>query len=152
MLARRLGWDFIDVDAEIMAATGSTVADLFSSRGEAGFRELETRLTAGLSSRDRVVLAPGGGWAAQPGALEAVPPATAVVWLRVTPEEALRRLRGSLEERPLLAGARPLDALLRLAEQRTERYRTAHHVVDVDGRTAAEITEDIGAWLEGRTS
>jgi shikimate kinase len=151
MLASRLGWTFTDIDEEIVDRTGATVPELFT-RGEAAFRELEARLTAELSSLTHTVLAPGGGWAAQPGSLEALPAGTPVVWLRVSPDEALRRLRGSPIPRPLLAGADPLAVLHELAQQRTERYARADLIVDVDGRAAAEIAEEITEWLQRSTS
>jgi shikimate kinase len=124
------------------------VAELFRSPGEDAFRELEARLTAGLSSREHVVLAPGGGWAARSGALEALPSNTVVVWLRVSPAEALRRLEQSGVERPLLAGPDPAGTLTALAGRRTERYEQAHFAVDVDGRSATEISEEIVEWLK----
>jgi shikimate kinase len=152
LLARRFSWDFVDVDAEITRTTGMSVGEWFETEGESAFRAVEARLTAGLSSRERVVLAPGGGWAAGPGTLEALPGGTAVVWLSVSPEEALRRLADSPIERPLLAGPDPLAALRSLLDRRTERYAQADLIVEVDGRSAAEITEAIGEWLERRTS
>jgi shikimate kinase len=152
LLAERLGWTFTDVDAELVARTGSTVAELFSSRGEAGFRAMEARLTAELCSLTEAVLAPGGGWAAQPDSLEQLPEGTRVVWLRVSPDEALERLRGSAETRPLLSGSDPLRSLKELEQQRTERYERADLVVDVDGRTAAGIAEEISEWLKRSTS
>jgi shikimate kinase len=127
------------------------VAELFSTPGEAAFRELESQLTGELSSREQLVLAPGGGWPARPGSLESLPKGTVVVWLRVSPAEALRRLAASGAERPLLAGSDPAGALAALAEQRTQRYALARLVVDVDGRTAAQITDEIGEWLERST-
>jgi shikimate kinase len=148
LLGQRLGWEFIDIDQAIVATTGRSVAELFNSPGEAAFRELEARLTAELSSREHVVLAPGGGWAAQQGSIEALPAGTIVVWLRVSPAEALRRLAQSGVERPLLAGPDPAGNLAALAEQRTERYQQAHVAVDVDGRSAADISEEIVEWLQ----
>jgi shikimate kinase len=151
-LARRLGWRFCDVDEEIVARTGATVEELFNSSGEAAFRDLEARLTAELSSLSNVVLAPGGGWAAQPGSLESLPEGTALIWLRVSAVEALRRLRGSPVARPLLAVADPAAALATLAQQRTRRYECADLTIDVDGRSVAEIVELTGEWLEQRIS
>jgi shikimate kinase len=152
LLALRLGWDFTDVDLAIEAAAGASVGEIFATRGEAGFRQLELRLTAELSSREQVVLAPGGGWAAQPGSLEGLPAGTLLVWLRVKPAEALRRLRGSSVSRPLLTGADPLGALQGLARQRSERYQLAHLVVEVDEGSAADTARYIHEWLERRTS
>jgi shikimate kinase len=140
------------VDREIVRQTGRTIAELFQTDGEKSFRAMESRLTAELSSVSGLVLAPGGGWAAQPGTLSGLPPETAVVWLRVSPEEALRRLRGSPEQRPLLAGPDPLGAMQALAEQRRHAYERADLTVDVDGRSAAETADMISAWLNRSTS
>jgi shikimate kinase len=125
---------------------------LFQQDGETAFRAMEARLTVELSSLTQTVLATGGGWAAQPGLIEALPPGSAVVWLRVSPEEALRRLRDSPGQRPLLAGPDPLGALLALAEQRTHRYALADRTIDVDARSAAAVAEEISEWLERSTS
>jgi len=151
-LARDLGWRFVDIDSEIMRITGRSVADVFRSDGEAAFRAMEARLTAELSSQAEVVLAPGGGWAARPGALEALPAGTVTVWLRVSPEEAIRRLGGSPLERPLLAGADPLDTVRRLSLVRNEYYSRADLHVDVDGRATEEISRTISEWLRRNIS
>jgi shikimate kinase len=152
LLAQRLDWPFLDVDAEIERRTGMSIAGLFHSGGETAFRDMELRLTAELSSLSPVVLATGGGWAAQPGALDALPAGSATVWLRVSPAEAIRRLRGSPVERPLLAVTDPLAALTALAGRREGSYARAGIAIDVDGRTATDIADDILAWLTGSTS
>jgi len=61
-LASRLGWAFLDSDAMVEASTGSTVAELFDSGGEASFRDEESRVLAEAlaSSRPAVVSAAGG--------------------------------------------------------------------------------------------
>lgn len=151
-LARLLGWRFVDIDAEIVRTTGRSIADLFQSDGESAFRAMEAELTAALSSQSAIVLAPGGGWAAQPGALDALPPGTAVVWLRVSPEEAIRRLGGSPHVRPLLAGADPLGALRKIGRERHEYYSRAHLAVDVDGRATDDISRTIIEWLRRNIS
>jgi shikimate kinase len=152
LVAARLGWRCVDVDREIARRTGRSIAELFQTEGESAFRAMEARLTVELSSLSELVLVPGGGGAAQPGLLESLPAGSALVWLRVSPEEAVRRLRGSPERRPLLAGPDPLAAMRALARQRTERYAHADLAVDVDGRSAAEIAETITEWLERSTS
>lgn len=108
-------------------------------------------MTAALSSLPQLVLAPGAGWSAQPGHLEALPAGTAVIWLRVSPDEALRRLRGSPEQRPLLAGADPGAALRTLAAARTEYYERADFVIDVDDRSVDDIALTISEWLKRST-
>ena len=151
IVAQALDWDFVDLDAEIERRAGRSIADLFATEGESAFRTLERELTLELCSGSRLVVAPGGGWAAQPGHLDQLPPDSAVIWLQVSPAEAIRRLRGSPVERPLLAGADPVGALEALAEQRTEHYAQADLTVPVDGRSAAEAAEIITTWLERST-
>jgi shikimate kinase len=146
-LAEQLGWRFVDVDSEIVRLSGRSIADMFRTDGEKAFRAMELRLTAELSSGSRIVVAPGGGWAAQPGAIDGLPAGTGTVWLRVSPEEAIRRLGGSPQDRPLLAGADPLGALRQLAHERQEHYSRANLVVDVDGLAAADISRTISEWL-----
>jgi shikimate kinase len=146
-LADRLGWIFVDVDREITRISGRSIPEMFRSEGESAFRAMEARLTAELSSQAEIVLAPGGGWAAQPGALEGLPAGTATVWLRVSPEEAIRRLGGSPLDRPLLAGADPLGAVRQLGLERNEYYSRADLVVDVDGRATEDISRTIIEWL-----
>jgi shikimate kinase len=150
-LAARLGWDFADVDTEITRRTGRTITELFQTDGESAFRAMERELTLELSSRTRIVLAPGGGWAAQPGALDELPDDSAVVWLDVPPEEAIRRLRGSPWERPLLTGADPLAALRALADRRTHHYARADLAVPVEGRSVDDVAETIIEWLKRST-
>ena len=143
LLAHRLGWRFVDADAEIVRTMGTSIAEIFRERGEAGFRELERRLTASLHSVAPAVLAPGGGWITSPGAREALPPGAFLIWLRVSAEEAVRRALATGEERPLLAGADPLAAARALLAAREPLYAAADLTVDVEGRAPADIVREI---------
>ncbi len=61
LLAQRLGWDFLDLDAYIEARTGLTVPSIFAAHGEPRFRQLESAALASALGRSNVVLALGGG-------------------------------------------------------------------------------------------
>jgi shikimate kinase len=144
ILARSIGWRFIDVDEEIARLAGMTVAALFRTRGELAFRAMESELTAGLSSVDRTVIAPGGGWIADPANLERLPPLTCIVWLRVSPEEAVRRVAGAGPVRPLLTGTDDPVAVARdLIQRREPLYGRASVVIDTAGRSPEEIAQEI---------
>src|SRR3954467_9991325 len=92
LLAQALDWRVLDVDSEIVSETGQSIEALFRTKGEAGFRKIEAELTARLSSGAPIVVAPGGGWITNPDSLYIrKDPATRVVWLRVSVEEALKR-------------------------------------------------------------
>jgi len=152
LLAERLGWRFIDVDEEVVRRSGQTVPEIFREHGEAVFRALEARLAAEVRSAERAVIAPGGGWVTAPGALDDLPDGTFVVWLRVSAEEAVRRVGGGAD-RPMLAGADPLDRARTLIAERESLYRRADLVLDVDDRTVGDIASEIAARIPGeRTS
>jgi shikimate kinase len=148
LLAAELGWDFIDFDAEIERRTELTIPEIFHLRGEAGFRELERALTEEFVALDEVVLSPGGGWVTQPELLDLFGAETLVVWLRVSPEEAVARAMRTTTHRPLLSGAAdPVERARRLIHEREPLYQLADLVVDVEGRAVEEIAAEISALV-----
>lgn len=149
LLAERLGWQFTGTDEEIARLHEAEVGDVFRELGEARFREQEARLLDRMAGEPKTVAATGGGaLTTSRGRLAAA--RGFVVWLRVTPEEAARRLAAdpATERRPLLAG----DTLVRLVELLTARshlYSLADATVDVDGRRPEEVAQIVeGVWRE----
>lgn len=129
-LSRRLGWAFRDFDQEVKGRVGLPIPEIFRQHGEARFREMEAQVGARLLQREGVVLASGGGWASREGRLDVLPPGTLSVWLKVSPEEAVRRVREEGPTRPLLAVADPLALARELLEVREEHYQRADLTVD----------------------
>lgn len=150
-LARRLGWDFIDLDQRIVAMAGRTIERIFAESGEERFRELEASATLELRGRDRLVLAPGGGWITRPETVSLLRPPACLVYLSVAPAVALRRLERSPVVRPLLSGPDPEAALQRLLKERQAVYETADVTVDAELIVEKVVTE-LWGWLvsEGR--
>jgi shikimate kinase len=142
-LAGALAWRFFDFDDEVERRAGATVADLFARHGEEGFRELEAEAAAELLTRTEVVLGSGGGWAAEPGRVRDVPEGTLVVWLEVSPEEAVRRSASDAGRRPLLAGPDPLRRAQDLLARRAPRYAEAAWRVDTEGSSVEDVTARI---------
>lgn len=148
-LADVLGWDFVDFDEEIERRIGMTVPDIFLRLGEPHFRDLEAALTAELGCREQVVLSPGGGWITQPELLDSLCPGSLVVWLRLTPEEAVRRSLEDAVKRPLLAGPDPLARAEFLMAEREPLYRLADVAVDVVGKAPDEVAWEIAEMVRG---
>ncbi len=152
LLARRLGLPFVDLDREIERLAGLSVPRIFAERAEVAFRELERRATRALRGATPAVLAPGGGWIANPGAAATLRPPARIIHLRLSAEAALARLGTAVRERPLLAGPEPLEALRRLAAERGPLYHSmSDHVVDVElldiqqvVRLCAELASAVG--------
>jgi shikimate kinase len=148
LLARRLGWEFVDVDALVEAEAGATIADLFASHGEEHFRTLESAGLRALAGRTGLVVATGGGAPLR----EAnrwffTEEGTAVFHLHVPLERALDRA-GAGRARPLLA--RGADEVRRRYEERLPRYRELGIEIATDGRSPADVTDEIAARMASR--
>jgi Shikimate kinase len=141
--ANRIGRQFLDFDREIERREGVTVAELFAMRGERYFRELELELTRELSVTGGMVLSPGGGWIMNDGAVELLRPPGRMIYLKVTPEVALKRMGRRSEKRPLLARPDPLGELHRLLAVREPRYATADFVVSVEAYRPQQVIETV---------
>ncbi|MDZ4063805.1 MAG: shikimate kinase, partial [Coriobacteriia bacterium] len=149
LLARELGYPFIDLDEAIVAAEGRSVSRIFAEDGEAAFRTMETQALRALGNALQAVVACGGGviLADENRALLACEGRT--VYLVVTPGEALARIGGT-ESRPLLAGAGGVVAATALLKARESLYRaSADIVVDTTGKEASTVAMEVLAWLEG---
>lgn len=142
-LAGRLGWRFVDVDDLVEAQAGRSISEIFGADGEEAFRLLEAKAAADAMKGREVVLATGGGWAAQAGRLESLPAGTRSVWLRVGAEEALRRAERDGFGRPLLEGDDPLERASRLLSHRVPFYEAADVRVDTEGRSVDDVTTRI---------
>ena len=130
--ARRLGWPFLDFDEEIERREGRTVAALFAERGEGYFRECERRLTEELAGQGRIVLAPGGGWAAQPGLMDLLRPPARIIHLAAAPAAAAARMGAGRAVRPLLVGEDATARLAALLRDRGLAYARADAVIDTE--------------------
>lgn len=138
-LAERLGRPFVDADDAVVEATGQSVAELFVSLGESGFRSTEARVVCGLlASSEPAVIALGGGGLANPDLTAAVS-RQQLVGLQVGLAEALRRV-GSDGGRPMLA--RPDLAELHASRQ-VLAARLADLLIDVEGRSPQEVIEAV---------
>ncbi|MGQ0775377.1 MAG: shikimate kinase [Pseudonocardiales bacterium] len=148
LVAGRLGVDFVDVDELIVARTGRSIADIFTTDGEAVFRELEEAEVAEALARNRGVLALGGG-AVLSERTRAALGGHRVVFLSVGMAEGVRRT-GLSTARPLLAGVNPRATFAALLDARLPLYReVATMEIATDRRSPDEIAQDVLAALGG---
>ncbi|MEO7520669.1 MAG: shikimate kinase [Gemmatimonas sp.] len=131
-VAARLRRPFLDFDAEIERRQGVSVARIFLELGEPAFRQREVALTRELVAAPPMVLAPGGGWVTNAGVIELLRPPARLVHLRVSPEEAVRRLSRARIVRPLLQVADPHATMRDLWERRASLYGIADLDIDVE--------------------
>jgi shikimate kinase len=134
-LAKKLGWAFVDSDAEIVARAGKTIPEIFATDGEEGFRAIEADVLEELLEHHRpAVIATGGGVVLREDNRRRLQdPATTVVWLDASPAFLSSRVQ-TKAHRPLLHGPEtPRQVLERLHAERAPLYaEVADIVVDVE--------------------
>ncbi|MEW6473292.1 MAG: shikimate kinase [Actinomycetota bacterium] len=145
-VALRLGRQFLDTDKMVEEEAGCTVADIFTTEGEAAFRALEAAaVRRALESDPYAVIAFGGGAVLDPTNSGLARQLALVVWLQAPARELARRVSASMRRsggtaRPLLAQGRPPEQVLdEIARRREDAYRAAAHVlVDTAGRSPSQ--------------
>jgi len=149
-LAAALGWDFVDLDAEVEARSAMTVREIFARLGEPAFRELEHEmLLATLRGERPLVVATGGGTSTFERNLALLQGAGWSVWLNPSFATIVRRI-GTLgkRDRPLF---RNEAEALALYQARLPAYQLADHRVDVGSDDSAEeVAARVALWLASR--
>ena len=153
LLARRLGWRFVDTDREIQREAGMTVQEIFHVQGEPTFRALETETIVSVCRRSRQVIATGGGAVVADVNRTHLLNGNLVVYLESQPETLAGRLSRNLsrEPRPLLEDDDLIGRLAEMRRQRDQYYRCAHHVVETDQRTPREVVDVIAELVRARS-
>jgi shikimate kinase len=149
LLGQRLGWRFVDLDRQIEARVGKTVANIFRELGETAFRQMETealqKLLHALRDGDPTVVALGGGAFAQPSNRELLESSAArVIYLDAPIDELRRRLGEDDQSRPLFLDA---ERFRMLYEERQPLYRLAPHRVQTAGKSVIEVAREIESLL-----
>jgi shikimate kinase len=139
-LAAALDLQFRDADAEIEAAAGHTIAEIFNLFGEAAFRAGERRVIARLLDEPPFVLATGGGAFAQPETRALIKQKAISVWLKADIDVLARRV-ARRDHRPLLAGKDPLEVLKAHVRDRYPAFEEADLVVET-GEAAHQVAVD----------
>lgn len=142
LIAARLGWTFIDVDNIIEAEAGTTIAQIFATRGEPAFRDLEHATIARLAQEQNLVLALGGGAIErdETRTLLLDSPETLLIHLEVELKTTLARCSGTEDTRPVLADQANLAARY---ERRLPFYRTAHISIRADDKTPNQLADAV---------
>jgi shikimate kinase len=142
-LAERLGCVYRDSDADVEAATGMTVPEIFASQGEEAFRAVEsTALLQACASPEPSVISVAGGAVLSMPNRALLMASGLVVWLRARPGTLATRV-GTGEGRPLL-DEDPAGVLARLNAERAELYaEVADQIIDVDDLTPSDVVSRI---------
>jgi 3-dehydroquinate synthase len=152
-VARRLGWQAIDTDDEIVKLTGKPISDIFAQQGEERFRELESQVLQQACARSKAVIAMGGGAILNAGNRELMSRSGVVVCLEAKPRTIHQRLlqntggSNGTQVRPLLASANPMQRIEQLKSSRQSYYAMADWTVHTDELSLEQVSDEVGrAW------
>jgi len=166
LLANRIGWDFLDLDAFIESRAGLAIPSIFAAHGERHFRQLESQALAAALGRDRIVLALGGG---APEVLTnrlllEQTPATTTIFLdapfptlydrcmiqALNPGAPAKPDQDPAQARPNLAD--PAAAEARFHARQPIYRRLAHHTIDTSALTTEQTVAALLASLHASRS
>lgn len=142
-LGRKLNLPLLDTDKLIVDEQNVSINEIFATKGEAFFRQLETQMVEKLiGSKEDAIISTGGGLVITEGNGELLKKLGKVVYLRTKEDTIVKRLAGDTT-RPLLKGG--LDEKThKLLEYRTPIYeKYADIIVDTDDCGPAKLAEQI---------
>lgn len=140
ILAEKLGWEFIDLDAYVEHKKGMAPGRIIETEGEEAFRALEAEclrdvvIMHQLSGTD-LVLALGGGTVTIGSVREIIFQQTSCVWLKAEMGTILERAGSDSQQRPLMSEER--------YEERIPLYSMARYSVETDGKSPAQVAGDV---------
>ncbi len=141
-VAAELDTQFVDLDGRIERRSGMSVAKIINEFGEARFRQIEGDAMREALAEEACVISPGGGWAAQPGALEEARARSLIIYLKTLVVTAVDRL-DALETRPLMVAQDPIERMRSLLQQREPFYSQADCIVKTDRCTVEDVVEEV---------
>lgn len=149
IVAERLNYCFVDLDAEIVSAAGCSINDIFAHDGESSFRSLESSILERLlATRMEIVVATGGGAVISPDNRVLMRNYGVVINLMVTLEQVVARLKGC-HDRPLLAGEDAAKRAETLMNEREQFYADADIRIDTDGKSVEDVAAEILCRFKG---
>lgn len=144
VLAKELGYDFIDLDNVITMETGRSVQQIFLELGEAEFRWLETEAIRSCRNLGSSVVALGGGAYVSPENRDLLRGIGKTIWLNCPLEVCLQRIKGD-KSRPLLGDE---EAMRTLLDERIDSYSQADYVVNSAARPPEQLANEIMRLLQ----
>jgi shikimate kinase len=155
IVARRLGWEFVDVDKIVVARAGKPIAQIFADLGEAHFRQLERDAVAQLTSDRRrcphchgpfpEVISTGGGVLVDESNCTALKRVGVIVCLSARPEVIAARVERSKAKRPKLTerGKSTLARVKELMDERADAYARADVQVDSSDLSVEQLADRV---------
>ncbi len=149
LVAEALGAGFVDSDQILVRKMQMPISRIFGEYGEPRFRELEREVMDGALAGPPSVIAPGGGWVAQPGCLEQAKTSSLILYIKVMVVSAANRV-GNDTGRPLLMAEDPVARMRSLLQERESFFQQADAEIKNDTKTPEAAAGEIVALARER--
>ena len=147
LLAKRLGYQFIDVDLVIQEKTGKLLREIIEEKGLDGFLAVENEINAGIRA-DNAVICPGGSVIYGREAMENLQGLGIVIFLKISLPELERRI-GDVKDRGVaLKNGMTLADLMEERRPYFEKY--ADYTIDEEGKSLGQVVDELRNYLESR--
>jgi shikimate kinase len=120
-LAKKLGYEFIDMDELLEEREGLSVSEIFSKKGEKYFRSLENELIRSFDKQKKTVIATGGGAPCHDDNMKLMNEKGITVYLKMSPGGLASRLENAKHLRPLIANLKTEDLQDYISDKLKER-------------------------------
>jgi XRE family aerobic/anaerobic benzoate catabolism transcriptional regulator len=139
MLARHLGWPFIELDRRVEDEYGASIPDLIEMAGTATFRRHErSALERVIAEHDAAVITTAGGIVASPESYALLLRRTHSVWIKARPQEHMSRVMAQGDFRPMAQNRQAMADLVAILEARRADYARAEAQLDTTGDTVEQ--------------
>jgi XRE family transcriptional regulator, aerobic/anaerobic benzoate catabolism transcriptional regulator len=144
IVARRLGWTFIELNHEIERLAGFSVTEIFKLYGQGGYRRLEQRaLQIVAATPPPLLLATGGGLVAEPLTFDLLLRVFDTIWIKARPQEHMARVREQGDLRPMSDESDAMNELVAILSSREPLYARARAALDTSGEAPEESADKL---------
>ncbi len=151
-LAKRINFTFIDLDEFISAKEEVSIKQLFQDKGEAYFRELESKHLKEVSqTKENMVVSLGGGTPCFYDNMDVILSSGKVFYINAPDYVIISRIIRGVTKRPLFVGLNEnelSDKINLLLKEREPFYLKAHHQIDTKTRSKKDVVEEIYSYIK----
>ena len=139
-LAKKLSFDFIDIDEIIEKKEGCSINDIFKNKSEIFFRKLESKITLQELEKSGSVVSLGGGAFLNKSIRQSVKNSSISFWIDISLDTLIKRLKKT-KKRPLLANKDLNKVVSKIYLERKKTYNQADFKVKCDSLKKNEIVK-----------
>jgi len=149
-LAKKLGYQFIDIDSEIENSQNEKIIDIFQNKGEGFFRKIEEKISLSFLEKNKSVISLGGGTFLNDKVRKKIKKNSCSIWLKWKLETILTRITRNTR-RPIALKLNKRD-LANLYRKRVKFYKLSDYKVNCENKNKNEITNQIIEIIKNENS